>query len=50
MLSDKELIALDILSDRRSYVRKALDAYFNAVERGNPIDVITLEEYLRRFL
>jgi len=50
MLSDKELIALDILSDRRGYVRKALQSYFNAIDRGDPILVITLEEYLRRFL
>lgn len=50
MLSDKELITLDILSDRRGNIRKALQSYFNAIERGNPVDVITTEEYLRRFL
>ena len=50
MLSDKELITLDILSDRRGDVRKALTSYNNAIDRGNPLDVLTIEEYLRRFL
>ena len=50
MLSDKELITLDILADRRGDIRKALISYNAALDRGNPLDVITIEEYLRRFL
>lgn len=50
MLNDKELITLDFMSDRRGDIRKALDAYNHAIDRGDPILVITTEEYLRRQL
>ena len=50
MLTDKELVQLDLLSDRQKFVSKLLSAYFSSIQRGDPVAAVCLEEDLRRIL